>query len=415
MIAALLLCASCSAPLEHELADHARAQRAARIARFQAAWAAAEVGPRAAVSARLAPAGAAWPSDAELDAATALLTGRAEPTTESERALQALADALDAYPIPGWAEGVSAGGADGAFVLRVQASRAFELPGELRLSVTAPRLARVLGSRTVSVAELGGAGVEIPARVPVETEVAVELELLLERASDARVETARSRRSAYPLIPGLGARIAALPHAASEQFPRVDVPTALAALDLLGASGLQSGLTRDPLLLLGALELNAVIASQAEIAHHGRGGLRLCGPLALGADSARRWVGWQAGPALERIVWFWCAPEQPYDALFIGPDPLAQEWQRLASGRGWLLVANEPADAAVAAACLTELRAAFPGLPVTLFVRGDVAPPPAPADQVLRGAQLKPSAVASEFLFEPELPRAFDAWLQARR
>lgn len=415
MITALLVSALCAAPLERELVEHARAQRAARIARFQMAWTAAEVGPRAAVSARLAPAGAAWPSDAELDALTALLNGRAEPATESERALQALADALDPYPIPGWAQGVSAAGADGAFVLRVQASRAIELEGELRLSVTAPRFARVLGSRSVTAGELGGAGVEIDARVPIETEVAVELELLLERSAGARSETARSRRIAYPLIPGLSARIAALPRAASEPFPRVDVPAALAALELLGASGLQSGLTRDPLLLLGALELNAVIASQAEIAHYGRGGMRLCGPLALGTDSARRWVGWQSGPGLERIVWFWCSPEQSYDTLFIGPDPLAQEWQRLASGRGWLLVANEPTDASAAAACLNELRAAFPGQPVTLLVRGDVAPPPAPADQVLRGAQLKPSDVSSDFLFEPQLPRAFDAWLQARR
>ncbi|TAJ24540.1 MAG: hypothetical protein EPO68_01285, partial [Planctomycetota bacterium] len=324
LFTAVLLGVLAGAPRVADDAGHARAQRAARIERLRAAWEQAEVKPRELAAARLAACGDAWPSDAELDAAAAILRGRPEPATASERSLQQLADALDLTAAPGWADGVSLNGAAGAFQLVVERSRAVELEAladaPLTVRVLAPHEQGALASKELRAADL--ARVALDARVPIATEVGVELAVELERKDGERVERATTRVLHYPLLPDLHARVAALPRKAERALPRVDLPRAIEALELLGATGRQEGIARDPLLLLGALELNEVIATQASIEHHGGGGLRLCGPLELAADSQQRWVGWQSGPTIERIVWSWSSPDQPYDALFVGPDAL---------------------------------------------------------------------------------------------
>lgn len=445
MIASLLLCCAIGAPTSADAA-HARAQRSARIARFHSAWEAAESKPRELAVAQLAAAADRWPTDAELDAACATLVGRAEPLSATQRALQELADALDPRIAPGWADGVSGDGAVGAFEVVVELGREpvgrALLEGPLTVRLLAPRDGAALASVTTTVGRL--AGLTLAARIPIEVEVGLELAIELEHADGDRIERAISRRVSYALLPDARERLARLPRRVERALPRVDVPSAVRALEEFAASGLQQGITRDPLLLLGALELNELIAAQGESQHHGPDGLRLCGPLELVADSPQHWIGWQAGPRLERVVWFWSSGDQPFDSLFVGSDALSLEWQRVASGRGWLLVANEPRAEGGAENCLAELRAAFPRRPITLVARGAVAIPALAVEEIVRSGRVPPPIDASArtpclwlatdgaehvelpvhvtrvdvaapaFLADPRVPRELDAWRQAR-
>jgi hypothetical protein len=451
--------------------DHGRAQRAARIAHFRALWEAAEARPREDASALLQSLGGqpglapGWPSDAALAAASDVLMGGVGEHPPRPGSLREVAQSVELSFAPGWVEPVEVldgppTGPGEAFAVRVSLARPLAVPAGLSVNLLAPRLRRNLRGESVAAASFEGTGFELSARMPADAVEGIELVLELERTQGVVVERARSSPFVLSSFDGARERLTKLQDLAPVGFPRVDVEAARRALELCSATGWLEGLTRDPYALLGALETNMRIceADRAGV-YTTPGGPRLCGPLRLGAATERRWIGWQAGPKVERVLWFWSSEEQPWDGLFIGGDPLALEWQRLGSGRSWLLVACEPTAAPVddLRSAQEELRTAFPLTPITLVSRGEAVTRLTQA--VLAGVKLQvdelvlvshfPSAarlsptiptlevtastaaleteppappahvrriegLATPFLTDPVLPRLYDEWRSQR-